>query len=124
VQLTYDTAPFGAFTGAMLAVLRDDMPKLSMLAFAVLGDATPLPGALDVDDVSIFLPHKQGQVTDMPQIRGLRAVLADALVLRDVVEMCTLSVPVCSPKTWRPLAAWDDFAGFDVQSILFRENPS
>jgi hypothetical protein len=45
----------------------------------------------------------------------MRAVLADALVLRDVVELCSLSVPVCSPKTWRPLAAWDDFAGFDVR---------
>jgi hypothetical protein len=55
VQLTYDTAPFGAFTGAMLSVLRDDMPKLPMLTFAVLGDATPLPGALDIDDVSMLL---------------------------------------------------------------------
>jgi hypothetical protein len=55
MQLTYDTAPFGAFTGAMLSVLRDDMPKLPMLAFPVLGDTTPLPGALDVDDVSILL---------------------------------------------------------------------
>jgi hypothetical protein len=58
------------------------------------------------------------------QIRGTRAVLADALVLRDVVELCTLSVPVCSPKTWRPLAAWDEFACFDVRSILLCDNPS
>jgi hypothetical protein len=63
-------------------------------------------------------------VLTVSQIRGIRAVLADALVLRDIVELCSLSVSVCSPKTWMPLAAWDEFAGFDVRSIIFGENPS
>jgi hypothetical protein len=64
MQLAYDTAPFGAFIGAMLSVVRDDMPKLSMLAFPVLGDTTPLPGALDVDDVRILLWDQQEHSAD------------------------------------------------------------
>ncbi|KAF7969428.1 hypothetical protein HWV62_27377 [Athelia sp. TMB] len=81
VQLAFDTPAAGGFTAALLAALRDEYAKLSLLAFPLLSDALAAP--LDVDD------H-----------RGRRKALNDALVLRSLHELVPLSVPLQSPSTW------------------------
>ncbi|KAL6308792.1 Misato segment II tubulin-like domain-containing protein [Sparassis latifolia] len=83
IQVMHDTATFGGFTDSLLTVIRDDFPKLPCLAFPLLSGATP--GSFDVEDALSF-----------------RRAINDALCLRSLDSLSTLTVPIQSPSTWAP----------------------
>jgi hypothetical protein len=47
-------------------------------------------------------------------VRGLRAVINDAMALRNLNELCTMNVPIRSPSSWSRDASWGEVIGFDV----------
>ncbi|OCH91306.1 mtDNA inheritance protein Dml1 [Obba rivulosa] len=81
VQLTHDTATFGGFTNAFLTSFRDEFAKLPCFSFPLLSDS--IPGSIDQDDAI-----------------GMRKALNDALCLRNLNEICDLSIPLQAPSTW------------------------
>ncbi|KAJ7119836.1 mtDNA inheritance protein Dml1 [Mycena epipterygia] len=81
IQLMHDTTNFGSFIHSFLTSLRDDFVKLPLLAWPLLSDATA--------------PFKT--VDDR---RGMRKIMNDALVLRSLSELSSMSVPIQTPTSW------------------------
>ncbi|KAJ7868755.1 mtDNA inheritance protein Dml1 [Mycena olivaceomarginata] len=80
IQLMHDTSTFGSFVDAFLTSVRDDFAKLPLFSWSLLSDATP------------FKP--------MDNKRGVRKLVNDALTMRSLSEMSSISVPIQSPTTW------------------------
>ncbi|KAI9511509.1 tubulin nucleotide-binding domain-like protein [Russula earlei] len=97
LQLCTDNASFGSFVNSLLMAFRDEFPKQPTLMFAVMSDV--VPGNLEIDDV-----------------RGIRKALNDALCLRGLNELSTMTVPLQSPSNWRP-GSWTAELTTDLQSI-------
>ncbi|KIM89767.1 hypothetical protein PILCRDRAFT_767219 [Piloderma croceum F 1598] len=81
IQLIHDTATFGSFIDSFLTSFRDEFSKLSVLSFDLLSDSSP--ASVDVNDHS-----------------RRRKVLNDALCLRSINELRSMSIPVQSPLSW------------------------
>ncbi|KAF7357389.1 Protein dml-1 [Mycena sanguinolenta] len=80
IQLIHDTSTFGSFVDALLASVRDDFAKLPLFSLPLLSDVTP------------------SKSVDNPL--GVRKLVNDALAMRSLSEMCSMSVPIQSPTTW------------------------
>ncbi|KAJ7505868.1 Misato segment II tubulin-like domain-containing protein [Mycena galericulata] len=80
IQLIHDTSTFGSFINSFLTSVRDDLGKLPLLAWPLLSNAAP--------------------VNTVDNGRGTRKVINDALVLRGLSELSSLSIPIQSPTTW------------------------
>ncbi|KAJ7046455.1 Misato segment II tubulin-like domain-containing protein [Mycena alexandri] len=81
IQLIHDTATFGSFVNSLLTSLRDDFGKLPLLSWPLLSDATPFSKSVDTR-------------------RHARKLINDALTLRSLSELSSISVPIQSPTTW------------------------
>ncbi|KAJ6455441.1 Misato segment II tubulin-like domain-containing protein [Mycena sanguinolenta] len=80
IQLIHDTSTFGAFVDALLASLRDDFAKLPLFSLPLLSDAVP-----------------SKPVNNRLRVRKL---VNDALAMRGLSEMGSMSIPIQSPTTW------------------------
>ncbi|KAJ7465029.1 Misato segment II tubulin-like domain-containing protein [Mycena latifolia] len=81
IQLMHDTSTFGSFMSSLLTSLRDDLAKLPLLGWPLLSDAAPSFSTVD-------------------DRRGIRKIINDALVLRSLSELSSMSIPIQSPATW------------------------
>ncbi|KAF7312978.1 hypothetical protein MKEN_00982500 [Mycena kentingensis (nom. inval.)] len=83
IQLTHDTSKFGSFINSLLLSLRDEGTKIPVIAVPLLSDAasaTPF---------------------SLPETRSAwRKTLNDALVLRGLSELTSLSIPLQNPSGW------------------------
>ncbi|TFK50599.1 tubulin nucleotide-binding domain-like protein [Heliocybe sulcata] len=91
IQLINDSSSFGAFVDSMLTLLKDDHPKLTCLTFPFLSSVVP------------------GEALDN---RAMRIAINDALCIRDLKSLSTLSVPLQSSSLWNP-GAWSSDLQFD-----------
>ncbi|KAJ6584373.1 mtDNA inheritance protein Dml1 [Mycena capillaripes] len=80
IQLMHDTSTFGSFMDSFLTAARDDFAKLPLLTWPLLSDESP------------FKP--------VDSRRGARKVINDALTVRSLSELSSMSVPIQSPTTW------------------------
>ncbi|KDQ54693.1 hypothetical protein JAAARDRAFT_182189 [Jaapia argillacea MUCL 33604] len=97
IQLMNNTETFGSFTDSFLLSYRDEFAKLPCLAFPLMSGV--LPGRVDVDDSL-----------------GIRKVINDALCLRSLDELSTLSIPIQSPKLWS-LGAWSEGLSLNTRKM-------
>ncbi|KAJ7648544.1 Misato segment II tubulin-like domain-containing protein [Mycena rosella] len=81
IQLMHDTATFGSFVNSFLTSLRDDFVKLPLLSWPLLSDTTP---SFHIGD----------------DRRGIRKIINDALALRSLSELSSMTIPIQSPTTW------------------------
>ncbi|KAI0776815.1 tubulin nucleotide-binding domain-like protein [Trametes elegans] len=82
VQLTGDCGTFGGFTDAFLTAFRDEYSKVPSLAFSLLSNASNIPVSVDEEQ------------------NAMKAI-NDALSLRGLEALSTISVPIQNPSTWR-----------------------
>ncbi|KAJ7268065.1 Misato segment II tubulin-like domain-containing protein [Mycena rebaudengoi] len=78
VQLMHDTSTFGSFVDSFLTSLRDNFLKLPVLAWPLLSDA-------------VVIMHNGPR---------MRTIVNDALVLRSLGELSSMSLPIQSPTSW------------------------
>ncbi|KAJ6565727.1 Misato segment II tubulin-like domain-containing protein [Mycena sp. CBHHK59/15] len=81
IQLMHDTSTFGSFMNSFLTSLHDEFLKLPLLAWPLLSN----PGLSFVN-------------TDAQ--RETRKIVNDALVLRSLAELSSISIPIQSPTSW------------------------
>ncbi|TFK37238.1 mtDNA inheritance protein Dml1 [Crucibulum laeve] len=81
IQVVNDTETFGAFTSSLLTSIRDEFIKLPSLVFPLLSSTTSQK--IDVDDY-----------------QGTRKAINDALYLRSMTELSSLTIPIQSPSNW------------------------
>ncbi|KAJ7166314.1 Misato segment II tubulin-like domain-containing protein [Mycena crocata] len=82
IQLMHETSTFGSFVHSFLTSLRDDFVKLPILAWPLLSDTQPQP------------------FQSVNNRRGTRKIINDALVLRSLSELASMSIPIQSATTW------------------------
>ncbi|KAJ7162919.1 mtDNA inheritance protein Dml1 [Mycena filopes] len=82
IQLMHDTSTFGSFMNSLLTTLRDDFGKLPLVSLPLLSDATPSFNSME------------------DPRRRARKLINDALTLRGLSELSSISAPVQSPTTW------------------------
>ncbi|KAF7365631.1 MtDNA inheritance protein Dml1 [Mycena venus] len=80
IQLMHDTSTFGSFVDAFLTSVRDDFAKMPLFSWPLLSDVIP------------FKP--------VDNTLGVRKLINDALAMRSLSELSSLSVPIQSPTTW------------------------
>ncbi|OJT12345.1 Protein dml-1 [Trametes pubescens] len=96
VQLLSDCGSFGGFTDAFITAFRDEHPKIPSLAFALLSSA------------SNILVHADEEQNAMKAIN-------DALCMRSIEAMSTISVPLQHPSTWQR-KEWLEGLNVDLRS--------
>ncbi|KAI0717734.1 tubulin nucleotide-binding domain-like protein [Cerioporus squamosus] len=82
IQLMNDTATFGGFTDAFLTALRDELPKIPSITFPLLSSAS------------------YSLVSADEHAEAMKAI-NDALCIRGLEGLSTISVPIQNPSTWR-----------------------
>ncbi|EIW74910.1 tubulin nucleotide-binding domain-like protein [Coniophora puteana RWD-64-598 SS2] len=102
LQMIHDTSTFGGFTSAFLNAFRDEYPKLSILSFPVLSEVDPIAGG--------------------PSPESTRHLLSDTLSLRDLSELCDLSIPVQGASRWpnsnNPNLCFDPQRIYEASAVL------
>ncbi|KAJ3557958.1 hypothetical protein NM688_g1196 [Phlebia brevispora] len=81
LQLVNETPTFGSFTHSFLTRFRDEFTKIPSLSLSILSGVDPRK--IDVDDSP-----------------SLMKALNDALCLRSLSELSTMTVPLQNPSTW------------------------
>ncbi|KAJ7205182.1 mtDNA inheritance protein Dml1 [Mycena pura] len=81
IQLTLDTPKFGSFATSLLTSLRDEGTKAPVLALPLLSN--------------IVMPFNHVETR-----LSTRKVVNDALVLRDLSELASVSIPIQPPTAW------------------------
>ncbi|KAI0789218.1 Misato segment II tubulin-like domain-containing protein [Abortiporus biennis] len=97
VQITNDNTTFGSFTHSFLTSFRDEFPKISSLTIPILSSS--VPGIIDFDD-----------------LKGIRKAMNDALFLRGMNDLSTLTAPIQNPSLWK-VGDWCDELKLDVQNL-------
>ncbi|PCH42910.1 tubulin nucleotide-binding domain-like protein [Wolfiporia cocos MD-104 SS10] len=97
IQVLNETATFGGFIDAFLTSFRDEFPKLACLSFPLLSNSAPRKTDAD-DDLS------------------LRRTINDALCLRSLDTLASMSVPLQTPSLWAP-GPWLDGTSVELRSI-------
>ncbi|KAI0370856.1 tubulin nucleotide-binding domain-like protein [Pilatotrama ljubarskyi] len=96
VQLLSDCDAFGGFTDAFLTGFRDEHPKMPSLAFPLLSSASNAPVSADEE-------------------QNAMKVINDALCIRSLETLSTISVPLQHPSKWRR-GDWLDGLTVDLRS--------
>ncbi|KAF8055192.1 mtDNA inheritance protein Dml1 [Lyophyllum atratum] len=97
IQIMNDTSTFGGFMNSFLTSFRDQYLKLPCLAFPLLSDG--ISKQLAVDDFT-----------------GTRKVINDALHLRSLDELASISIPIQPTNIW-PTDRWSSYLEADVNNI-------
>ncbi|KAF8648203.1 hypothetical protein AX16_006342 [Volvariella volvacea WC 439] len=80
IHVMNDAGNFGSFTNSLLVAIRDEYAKMPSLVFPFL--SMDILKSVDTN------------------VKGTKAVLNDALYLRSLYEVSSLTVPMQSPSTW------------------------
>ncbi|KAJ7626585.1 Misato segment II tubulin-like domain-containing protein [Mycena polygramma] len=81
IQLMHDASTFGSFIHSFLTGVRDDFAKLPLLAWPLLSNTI-------------------APVNNLDNRRGARKLINDALAMRSLSELSSMSIPIQSPATW------------------------
>ena len=107
-----DASSFGGFINSFIASLRDESVKIPCLVIPLLSDA--VSRHRDTYDVSHYLTTCNCSLTTNDfQNKGTREVINDALYLRSLHELSSMSIPIQSPSAW-PAETWSKFSATDV----------
>ncbi|GLB45716.1 putative tubulin domain containing protein [Lyophyllum shimeji] len=87
IQVINDTPTFGGFINSFLTSFRDQYLKIPCLVFPLLSDAV------------------SKRVVPSDDSTGTRKIINDALYLRSLDELASMSVPIQLPNAW-PTEAW------------------
>jgi hypothetical protein len=113
IQITNDTSSFAGFINSFVVSLRDEAVKLPYLVFPLLSDSVSRQN--DIHDVAYFLTVVIMCSYNRFQNRGMRLIINDALYLRTLSEISSMSVPIQAPSVW-PSEAWYKCFETDVRA--------
>ncbi|KAF8225980.1 tubulin nucleotide-binding domain-like protein [Tricholoma matsutake] len=97
IQIMNDTSSFGGFINSFIVALRDESVKLPCLVFPLLSDAV-------------------SRHNDVHDNKSMRKIINDALYLRSLHELVSMSVPIQAPFVW-PSAAWNQSLATERSSM-------
>ncbi|KAH8114858.1 tubulin domain-containing protein [Phellopilus nigrolimitatus] len=96
-QMMFDNSSFGGFSTAFLEVIRDESPKIPVLAFPILSGADL--SKINVEDLALRT-----------------TALQDAACLQTLNELATQSIPIQSPTSWN-MEGWSEHIDIDKKNL-------
>ncbi|KAJ3800617.1 Misato segment II tubulin-like domain-containing protein [Lentinula aff. detonsa] len=87
LQLMSDTSTFGSFSISFLMAFNDELSRAPCLSFPLLGDAVP-------------------RNVNLENTVQIRKVVNDAVYLRELDSLSSLTIPILNPNTWSK-GGWD-----------------
>ncbi|KAJ3824552.1 Misato segment II tubulin-like domain-containing protein [Lentinula raphanica] len=100
LQIMSDASTFASFSVSFLMAFNDELSRAPCLSFPLMGDA--VPRNIDLENVTLHI----------------RKVVSDAVYLRELDSLSSLTVPILNPNTWTK-GSWDVNLKIDVSSDYY-----